>query len=246
MNKSDLAQATKGVPDLTKLQVTGILLFSVLFGCGGPGTTPGVSPEIASIDNAASSTISPLPGGVGGMGWGAPAAVAAKLALPHKRITCLTGDGGFMMSVDVLATCVQYDLPVVFVVSNNSGLGIEEWMRVISVNLTGTFMMARATIPAMLRASGGAMVLISSRAGKTGFAAMGVNPVATKAHYCASKAGVISLTKSLAMELAPYGVRVNGIAPGPFEGTMIPRDQWEEISRRVPFRQQSCAYSTGS
>ncbi len=65
-----------------------------------------------------------VPGGAGGMGWSAPAATAAKLTLPEKRVTCLTGDGGFTMSIDVLATCVQYNLPVVFVVSNNSGLGM--------------------------------------------------------------------------------------------------------------------------
>ncbi len=65
-----------------------------------------------------------IPGGAGGMGWGGPAAAAAKLALPHRRVTCLAGDGGFMMTIDVVATCVQYALPVVFVVSNNSGLGM--------------------------------------------------------------------------------------------------------------------------
>ncbi|MFH2131220.1 MAG: SDR family oxidoreductase, partial [bacterium] len=94
----------------------------------------------------------------------------------------------------------------------------------------------KAAIPFLQRNRDSAMVLISSRAGKTGFAAMGVNPTATKAHYCASKAGVISLTKSLAMELAVQGVRVNGIAPGPFEGTMIPSEQWQDIAQRVPLR----------
>ena len=64
------------------------------------------------------------PGGVGGMGWGGPAAAAAKLVFPEKRVTCLAGDGGFMMTIDVVASCAQYGLPVVFVVSNNSGLGM--------------------------------------------------------------------------------------------------------------------------
>lgn len=58
------------------------------------------------------------------MGWGGPAAAAAKLAIPEKRVTCLAGDGGFMMTIDVVATCVQYNLPAVFAVSNNSGLGM--------------------------------------------------------------------------------------------------------------------------
>jgi acetolactate synthase-1/2/3 large subunit len=65
-----------------------------------------------------------VPGGIGGMGWGAPAAAAAKLVHPGRRVTCLTGDGGFMMTMPVLTTCVQNDLPIVVLVANNSGLGM--------------------------------------------------------------------------------------------------------------------------
>ncbi len=111
---------------------------------------------------------------------------------------------------------------------------IEEWEKTVRVNLTGTFILMRTAIPALRRAGEAVAVLISSRAGKTGFAALAANPGATKAHYAASKAGVISLTKSLALELAPDRIRVNCVAPGPIEGAMIPRHQWEEISSRVP------------
>ncbi|MEZ5714167.1 MAG: thiamine pyrophosphate-dependent enzyme [Paracoccaceae bacterium] len=65
-----------------------------------------------------------VPGGTGVMGWGGPAAAAAKIVRPGKRVTCLAGDGGFMMTVQVLPTAVQQNLDVVFVVSNNSGLGM--------------------------------------------------------------------------------------------------------------------------
>ncbi|WP_116134241.1 thiamine pyrophosphate-binding protein [Tropicimonas sp. IMCC34043] len=65
-----------------------------------------------------------VPGGTGVMGWGGPAAAAAKLALPEKRVTCLAGDGGFMMTLQVIPTAVQQDLDVVFLVSNNAGLGM--------------------------------------------------------------------------------------------------------------------------
>ncbi len=65
-----------------------------------------------------------VPGGLAGMGWGAPAAVGAKLVHPDRPVVSVTGDGGFSMSVHVIATAVQYDLPVVFVVMNNSGLGM--------------------------------------------------------------------------------------------------------------------------
>lgn len=65
-----------------------------------------------------------VPGGTGVMGWAGPAAAAAKLVFPEKRVTALAGDGGFMMTVQVIPTAVQHDLDVVFMVSNNSGLGM--------------------------------------------------------------------------------------------------------------------------
>lgn len=65
-----------------------------------------------------------VPGGIGGMGWGTPAAAAAKLVHPGKRVTCLTGDGGFAMTMSALITCVQENLPVTVIVANNRGLGM--------------------------------------------------------------------------------------------------------------------------
>jgi len=65
-----------------------------------------------------------VPGGTGVMGWAGPAAAAAKLVFPEKRVTALAGDGGFMMTVQVIPTAVQQKLDVVFMVSNNSGLGM--------------------------------------------------------------------------------------------------------------------------
>lgn len=65
-----------------------------------------------------------VPGGIGGMGWGAPAAAAVKLVHPEKNVICLTGDGGFAMTMNVMSTCVQENLPITVVVANNSGLGM--------------------------------------------------------------------------------------------------------------------------
>ena len=65
-----------------------------------------------------------VPGGLAGMGWGPPAAVGAKLVHPDRPVVSVSGDGGFSMSVHVIATAVQYDLPVVFVVMNNSALSM--------------------------------------------------------------------------------------------------------------------------
>ncbi len=64
------------------------------------------------------------PGGAAGMGWGPPAAVAAKLLQPERPVLSVSGDGGFAMVTHVLSTAVQYGLPVVFLVMNNSVLGM--------------------------------------------------------------------------------------------------------------------------
>ena len=113
-------------------------------------------------------------------------------------------------------------------------LSLADWERVLRVNLTGSFVLMKAAYAALQRAAPSSAVLVSSRAGKTGFAGIGQNLAAAKAHYSASKAGVNSLVKSLALEWARDGVRVNGIAPGPIEGTMIPRERWEEVATSVP------------
>lgn len=112
-------------------------------------------------------------------------------------------------------------------------IAVAEWRRLIEVNLTGAFLVAQAVIPA-LKDSRGSLVMIASRAARTGYAALSASADGTKAHYCASKAGVLSLVKSLAIELAGAGVRINAVVPGSIEGAMIPRERWPELSARIP------------
>ncbi|ACL58658.1 3-oxoacyl-ACP reductase FabG [Methylobacterium nodulans] len=89
-----------------------------------------------------------------------------------------------------------------------------EWNRVIAVNLSGAFNTVRALSPAMREAGSGWIVNLSSVAGKT------YSPIVA-CHYAASKAGLIGLTKHLAAELGPFGIRVNAIAPGRIETPMV-------------------------
>ncbi|MBI4201449.1 MAG: thiamine pyrophosphate-binding protein, partial [Chloroflexi bacterium] len=65
-----------------------------------------------------------VPGGLAGMGWSLPAALGIKLAYPNRPVVGVTGDGGFMMSIHAISTALQYDLPVVWVVFNDYGLGM--------------------------------------------------------------------------------------------------------------------------
>jgi NAD(P)-dependent dehydrogenase (short-subunit alcohol dehydrogenase family) len=81
----------------------------------------------------------------------------------------------------------------------------EGWSNLIAVNLTGTFLMCKVTLPHLLD-GGGAIVNVASNAGLMG------QPYT--AAYCASKAGVVNLTKALALEYMERGVRVNAVAPG--------------------------------
>lgn len=134
---------------------------------------------------------------------------------------------------------------------------VEEWHRIMAINLTGTFHCCRAVIPSMIRNNYGRIVNIASVAGKEG------NPNASP--YSASKAGVIALTKSLGKELAEYDISVNCITPAAAKtpifdqmteehiGYMlskIPRRRFvlvEEVASLAAFAASAeCSFTTGS
>jgi NAD(P)-dependent dehydrogenase (short-subunit alcohol dehydrogenase family) len=112
------------------------------------------------------------------------------------------------------------------VLVNNAGVGedlpMEEcsealWDRTMDVNLKGTFFTSRAALPA-LRRGGGAVVNVASVSGLEGYSGSTV--------YCASKGGVVNLTRAMAVELAP-AIRVNCVCPGYVDTDMVRRDFWD-------------------
>jgi NAD(P)-dependent dehydrogenase (short-subunit alcohol dehydrogenase family) len=104
-----------------------------------------------------------------------------------------------------------------------------DWRLVLDVNLTGTWNVIQAALPGLLARGTGRIVTISSEIGLAGLEGY--------AAYAASKGGVIALTKALARELAPRGICVNSVAPGPIEAGMLLHeaaynDEW--LAAHVP------------
>ncbi len=85
-------------------------------------------------------------------------------------------------------------------------VSLKQWNHLIDINLTGVFLCNQAVAPIMMKQRSGSIINLSSMAGKTSWVA--------SAEYSASKSGVIGLTRSVAMELAPYGATANAVCPG--------------------------------
>lgn len=98
-------------------------------------------------------------------------------------------------------------------VSPLAGMPIEMWQEMIDTNLTSVFLCTKAAVPSMIERGYGRVINIASQLALKGTVDM--------CHYCAAKAGVLGFTRALAHELAPHGVTVNAIAPGPIDTEML-------------------------
>ena len=135
-------------------------------------------------------------------------------------------------SVAKLIECTLKDCKSIEILMHFAGIGLEkkfvdtsldDWNNIINVNLTGTFLVTRAVSKLMISNKYGRIVTMSSIAGMRGGSG--------RAAYGASKGGVISLTKVLALELAPHGITVNTLSPGAIETELVKKMHDKETRR---------------
>jgi len=164
-------------------------------------------------------------------------AVAGEIRATGAKALVLPGDVTKKADCERLVQDVTRTFGRLDILINNAGINRdamaakmteEQWDAVLSVNLKGTFLCAQAALPGMRERAWGRVVNTSS---------IGSLGNIGQANYAASKAGVIGLTKTLALEYAKYGVTVNAIAPGPVMTAMlagVPDAIRERIIAQVP------------
>ncbi len=161
----------------------------------------GARVHVCDVDDAA---LAQLPGSAARLS-GTPADVAD----PSQMEAVFQAIANELGGLDVLVNNAGISGPT----ANAENIAPEDWQRTIEVNLNGAFYCARLAIPMLKASGGGSIVNIASTAGLHGY------PLRTP--YAASKWALIGLTKTLAMELGPSGIRVNAVCPGSVEGSRI-------------------------
>ena len=166
--------------------------------------------------------------------------VAAAIEQLGRRAIVHRADVSNAAQVRVMVQAAVAGFGRVDILVNNAGItlvkgpletGEAEWDRVLAVNLKSVFLCSQAVAEGMIVQGGGRIINIASTAGQTG----SLSGIA----YCASKAGVIGLTKSLARAFAPHNVLVNAIAPALIDTEILywrTAEQWKETLESIPLK----------
>lgn len=158
--------------------------------------------------------------------------VAQEITAMGRKAKAIQADVSQREAVQRLVNETIADFGRIDILVNNAGIirrgtflehSPQEWEKVLRVNLGGTFHCTQEVVPYMIKQGGGKIVNISSVAGKVG-------DLASAPSYGTSKGAINTFTKSLARELAPYGILVNAVAPHAIETDMS--RQWSEEKRR--------------
>jgi NAD(P)-dependent dehydrogenase (short-subunit alcohol dehydrogenase family) len=182
-----------------------------------------VGARVAVLDRAAEAaeTVAKEITGKGGNATAHAIDVTARVAFADAA-AAIAGASGIDILINGAGTTVRRMIPE---------MSPEDWDRVIAVNLTGAFNGIQAVLPHMRRRGGGAIVNVASIAGQR-------ISFGGTANYTASKAGLLGLTRHAAYELAPDGIRVNAVCPGPTAtgfGGAIPSEETKAArARKIP------------
>jgi NAD(P)-dependent dehydrogenase (short-subunit alcohol dehydrogenase family) len=169
-------------------------------------------------------------------------AVAAGVRKMGRKAIVIRADVRREKDVARMGRQVYESFKRIDILVNNAGViqrapamqvSLDDWRKVMDTNLTGPFLCMKACQPIMARQGGGGIINLASGAGLFGRANM--------ASYCASKAGLVNLTRALAIEWAKDKIRVNAIAPGQFETDMgapllNDRKALREFMKNIPLR----------
>ncbi len=194
------------------------------------GASGGIGQAIATALHAQGATVA-----LSGTRREALEALAASLGSRTHIVPANLADRA---SVDALVPAAEAAMGGLDILVNNAGITRdnlfmrmkdEEWDQVLAVNLTASFVLARAAVKGMMKRRFGRIIGITSVVGVTG------NP--GQANYCAAKAGMIGMTKALAAEVASRGITANCVAPGFIESAMtdaLTDKQREGIMASIP------------
>jgi len=164
--------------------------------------------------------------------------VAHAIRQAGRKAVAIKADVSVEEDVKAMVAKTLEALGTIDILVNNAGIchhgsvadmTVEIWDRVLDVNLKGTFLCSREVMPTLKQKRAGRVINLGSLAGQVG-------GLVVAANYSASKAGVICLTKSLAKELAPFGINVNCVSPGPMDTEMTLSFPREEMIQTIPLK----------